>query len=440
MPLTWTAAQILALAPDASAASSGKQLANTAKWRSLGHDEQAAWGECQGSGKDPYQTIIDLAEPAFRCSCPSRKFPCKHGLGLFLILAVSPQAMKETAPPAWVTAWITGRAKRAQAAPKKDAPPDPAARAKRDADRQGKVAAGLADLARWLRDIVRHGLAETQAQPYRFWDTPAARLVDAQAPGVARLVRDLAGIPASGEGWPDRLLEQLGKLHLLLEGFQRLDTLPPAAQADIRTLIGWTQAQEELLAAPGTRDRWLILGQQLEEDGKLRVQRTWLWGAETERGALVLDFAHGNSPLDKSLVPGTALDADLVFYPSAYPLRALVGTRHAVATPVAHLPGYPTISAALDAYATALSQNPWVDLLPLALEAVVPARLDDRWALHDTAGHLLPLPATYDRGWHLLALSGGHPVTVFGEWDGDVLRPLSVWAAGRFVLLGSPNS
>ena len=41
----------------------------------------------QGSAASPYQTGIDLSEPAFQCTCPSHKFPCKHGLGLFLLLA-----------------------------------------------------------------------------------------------------------------------------------------------------------------------------------------------------------------------------------------------------------------------------------------------------------------------------------------------------------------
>ncbi len=34
--------------------------------------EAAVCGLCQGSGKNPYQTQIDLIGPAFRCSCPSR--------------------------------------------------------------------------------------------------------------------------------------------------------------------------------------------------------------------------------------------------------------------------------------------------------------------------------------------------------------------------------
>ncbi len=32
------------------------------RWVSLGENEQAIWGECQGSGKLPYQTQIDLRD------------------------------------------------------------------------------------------------------------------------------------------------------------------------------------------------------------------------------------------------------------------------------------------------------------------------------------------------------------------------------------------
>jgi hypothetical protein len=33
----------------------------------------------------------------------------------------------------------------------------------------------------------------------------------------------------------------------------------------------------------------------------------------------------------------------------------------------------------------------------------------------------------------LAAISGGHPCDVFGEWDGERLRPLGVWIDGRYV-------
>jgi hypothetical protein len=93
MPRAFTYEEVLRLAPDASSAESAQGLAQVRKWASLGADAEAVWGECQGSDAKPYQVQIALAEPAFKCSCPSRKFPCKHGLGLLLILSATPEAI-----------------------------------------------------------------------------------------------------------------------------------------------------------------------------------------------------------------------------------------------------------------------------------------------------------------------------------------------------------
>src|SRR6185436_6036947 len=79
--MNWTEEQVLSLAPDESAKKSGRELASPSKWVSRSANEKALWGECKGSGANPYKTQIDLSNIAFKCSCPSRKFPCKHGLG-----------------------------------------------------------------------------------------------------------------------------------------------------------------------------------------------------------------------------------------------------------------------------------------------------------------------------------------------------------------------
>jgi len=206
MSETWTAERILALAPDASSAKSGRELANARKWQKLGHDERSAWGLCQGSGANPYQTQIDLSEPAFKCSCPSRKFPCKHGLGLFLLLAGTQGAFTENTRPAWVDEWLSKRTQKTEEKAKKreDAaaePVDPAAAQKRQAAREKKVAGGLKEIELWLHDLVRQGLAAVQTRPYAFWESAAARMVDAQCPGVARLVREMGATASSGGGW-----------------------------------------------------------------------------------------------------------------------------------------------------------------------------------------------------------------------------------------------
>ena len=400
----------------------------------LGTTEEAAWGECQGSGKNPYQTQVALAEPAFKCSCPSRKFPCKHGLGLLLLLDKQPEAFDQAEPPAWVSQWLAGRAQKAgqKASKPEKAEADPAAQAKRTAGREAKVTAGLTEMDRWLRDLVRAGLADAPAKPYKFWDAQAARLVDSQAPGAARLVRALAG---ASTGEADRLLERLGRLHLLAEGWRNVGALPDETQADMRAALGFTVREEDVLAGPPVRDLWLVLGQSVEEEDRLRVQRTWLHGRETGRDALVLQFVHASQSLETGLVPGSSFEAGLAFYPSACPLRALVAARHSTPTPLTGLPGYFSVRDMIGAYADALARQPWLERFPSALSGVTPQRDGARWIVRDSGDVFLPLAVSDEQGWRLLSLSGGHPLALFGTWDGDALSPLSAFTDGRFTSL-----
>src|SRR6187402_288673 len=141
---TLTTEQVLALAPDAASVKAGQGLANPGKWVSLGRGGRSVWGECQGSGKDPYRTQADLSGPAFHCSCPSRKFPCKHGLGLLLLLAGNAARVAEAAAPAWVSEWIAkrdaGAEKKAAKVETETAPTDPETAARREADREKRAA------------------------------------------------------------------------------------------------------------------------------------------------------------------------------------------------------------------------------------------------------------------------------------------------------------
>ncbi|HVG01181.1 MAG TPA: hypothetical protein VND68_15180 [Chloroflexia bacterium] len=283
-----------------------------------------------------------------------------------------------------------------------------------------------------MDDLARNGLASAQTQPFTYWERTAARLVDAQAPGAARLVKEMAAIAQSGDGWAERMLGAVGRLHLLLEGYRRIDSLPPQTQADIRTLLGWTLNQDELLAQAGVRDRWAVLGQRVEDEDRLKVKRTWLWGEESGQWALVLHFAHGKDPLDVSLMPGTIIDATLVFYEGSEPKRALVKDKQGPPEPLTAMPGK-ALPAAIEAYSRTLVANPWLERFPFSLAEVIPVRQDagegrSGWAIRDAQGYTLPLAAHPEGWWPLLALSGGAPISIFGEWNGNYLLPLSAWS------------
>lgn len=312
-------------------------------------------------------------------------------------------------------------------------PANPEAQAKRAAKRFSKVTAGMQDLEVWLRDLVSSGLATAQGQPYSFWDDTAARLVDAQASGVARLVKEMGSISHSGTGWQERLLSQLGRVYLLIESFKRLETLPIPVQADIRTQIGFSQNQQELLTQQGVEDCWLILGQSLAEEERLKIQRNWLWGKQRQQQALIINFAHGSQPLDNTLVAGSCIHGELVFFESAYPLRAIFKTRQETVTEIDSMPGYSNFSNMMQEYSQALASNPWIEKFPAAVCKVIPIKQSDNWFLRDEDKRLLPLKSKSNKNWQLLALSGGYPIDIFGEWDGELFLPLTVWVENRFV-------
>src|SRR4029079_11078341 len=122
--------------------------------------------------------------------------------------------------------------------------------------------------------------------------------------------------------------------------------------------------REDVLAGPQVRDRWIVLTRVVIEQERLRVQRTWLWGVETGRPALLLDFAPRGAPLEPRPAPGMAMDAALAFHPSATPLRALVAESGGIdAAPGAF--GSGGAGDALRSAAAAIAANPWLEEWPV---------------------------------------------------------------------------
>jgi hypothetical protein len=115
-------------------------------------------------------------------------------------------------------------------------------------------------------------------------------------------------------------------------------------------------------------------------------------------------------------------------------LRALLKSA-GVVEPLDRLPSQAGLAQAAAAYGGAVACNPWIEHFPASIDAVTPVRINDTWWVRDAAGDGWPLASDFAAAWPLLAVSGGTPVPVFGEWDGEGFWPLSVWADGRLVLL-----
>ncbi|MEG8276959.1 SWIM zinc finger family protein [Streptomyces sp. AHA2] len=436
----WTADQVLALAPDAASRKAGSKLGTAGPWSEAGStDEGTVWGLCKGSGSRPYQTVVDLADasgPAYKCSCPSRKFPCKHALGLLLLWAGGDGAVPSGQPPEWAGQWTAGRRRRADA--RKDgegagapsASADPEAARRRAERRAERVTAGATELEQRLTDLLRGGLASAEQAGYGLWEETAARMVDAQAQGLAARVRELGAVPSTGPGWPVRLLEECALLHLLCQGWLRRERLPDGLAATVRSRIGLPASAD----GPPQKDSWLVLARYDTTDPRLTTRRTWLHGAETQRTVLLLSYGAAGRAPELSLPVGLALEAEVSAYPGAGQLRVALGEQFAPPAPTVMRPPGLTTTLAAARYGDALREDPWLESVPVTLDRVVPVPDGDSWQLADAdEDAALPLtPAARSRPglWRLVALSGGAPVKVFGECGHQGFTPLTAWPEG----------
>lgn len=449
--MPWSIEQVVAIAPTPARFAAADAIATPSRWVALGADDSAAWGRCRGSGREPYETLVDHRHLAWRCSCPSRSHPCKHALAL-LIMWVKGQVPEAVAPAA-TRAWVDGHARREAERATGGAPPDtapPSTPADADApepapgepasdlDRQrderiARLQAGLLELDRWLDDRVRTGLADPALARYATWDDLAARLVDARAGALANRVRRLAGVVGARPDWHEVVLAELGVLHLLAVAGQRVPTLPGGLADAVATACGWQVRQADVLAGVPETDTWIVAGRSDTREDRIEVRRTWLRGQQSGAWAMVLSFAAYRQALDTSLAVGDAFTADVHRYPGGS-WRALLGTRHGEQATHPVAPPAVDIAGACAEVGTALAREPWLDRVPVTVTAT-PSVDGSRWVLTDGGGALALAPDAPGLAT-LLAASAGRPVTVTVEWTIDGAVPLAVHLPDRALDIG----
>lgn len=437
----WTTAQVAELAPDARSMAAARKLASAGPWSEVGATDTLVWGRCQGSGARPYQVSIDLTGPAWSCTCPSRKLPCKHALALLLLWVESDGAVEEaTAPADFAGDWIRARAHRAEARTARasgteadEGPVDPEAAAKRLARRLTLMTDGLADFQRWLFDLVRAGLAGARQHPYAFWDQAAARLVDAQLPGLAERVRAVPGDIARRDDWADHLLAEVSRWYLATELWGHCEALEPADAAELRAYLGWPWAAAEIEAGERIHDRWLVCGVHRTESTQVQSQRTWLWGLGTATTVLVLDFAAAGGAFGVAHVVGSVVDAQVALYPGHEPRRGRFVGEPVVVDRSADLPPAQRFAGAHRTVAQGEARTPWRDRWPVTVHAGFGVGDDGLVALVDPEG--VGLPVVDVDPWSALAVTGGHRTPVFAELEDGSIRPLTAVVDGALVPL-----
>jgi len=429
-----TEVQILTLAPDAASQKAGKDLAKTDKWVSYGADTTAIWGECQGSGNKPYQTQIDSQNIAFKCSCPSRKFPCKHGLGLLLLFSKNGSVFVAKEQPLWVKDWISKRSEKSEKTDGGTSKPiDEAAQAKRLQARVKKVNDGIEELLLWIKDIIRNGLTNIPGKdpPLR---NMSKRMVDAQAPGLSGILNSFEEINFYKEGWQSLFLDRLLTLYLLISGYKNLDLLNSELKQEILSWIGFSQSHEELKAQEGIRDDWFVMGKQVSTEAKLTTERNWLYGLNSKRYALVLQFYVSNQFKGFTLTSGSVIDAELVFYNQGLSIRAFLKQQHETKKFMPVI-GYNNWKEVIAGQVAVYEKNPFTNELPVIVEQLKPVAYNEQWWLKDMENDVMLMKLPGEALWRFLALGGGRSARIALVGKENEFMPLGMWLKNEYQVI-----
>lgn len=449
--MTITVQAVESIAPDQASLKAAAKLMKPAKWPVMAEDPNGTlmWAECQGSGANPYRVAADKSDLGCKCTCPSRKFPCKHSLALMWFKAEGNVTFQSGAPPEWVLEWVGRRRKTSGGtAPKStpdkknlsaakrieaEAPPDPKAQArklaaakKRAETTEKSMIASTLELDQWIEDQLRTGLSGLLENLTDRCRKIAARLVDCKAGSLAGRLDEM---PSRLLSYPIEIraeiaLSELSKLVLLSKSFRDNPKAP-----DLRRLIGTTETRQQILDNPEAlrvKSTWEFLGEQVitRRDG-LVAQYSWLLNLEdhAQRFALLLDFFPASAGKRGGAANiGEQFEAELIFYPNPSPLRAVVGERGSGIVSLKFWPAAP--QSPLSTFRDTLHAAPWTLSAPLLLPSGRILEDDAGRQWWSGAGENLPLSTALDD----IAL--GMPLSSsVGIWDGRSLSLISSQSA-----------
>ena len=189
--------QIAAMAPNANAVNNARKIVKSGGFteHARSEDDTFYMGSCKGSGSSAYRVTLDFADndaPVCRCSCPSRQFPCKHGLALMMELSQGrhwdicdiPQDILDKRAKKDVRAGKKESQGDRPRAPKKT---NQAARTKK----LKKQLEGLDLAEKVVRELVEAGLGTLNGTSVKVYQDLAKQLGDYYLPGPQRLVQSL---------------------------------------------------------------------------------------------------------------------------------------------------------------------------------------------------------------------------------------------------------
>jgi hypothetical protein len=435
--------EINALATDEQTALRGQKLANVNKWTVLGYKDNVLWGECPGSAADAYLVIADINGPTFSCSCPVRKLPCKHCMALMFMrenellpsTAELPEKVKK-----WAERNIKLATKEIKTVDKINDTASAEAKEKRDVGRLQLMSNGVSDLKRWLSDTVSLGLANLAHDNKQFWENAAARFKDSKLSKVAYTVREIAEEFTVTVDNSEKIAIQFGEISLLVKAFEKIEHCDPIFKEELLNQLGRLLKKSDVIdnAQILKGDFFVFAIKETYNLDGLQERRVWLMHIETGKTALLQDFIFfGSSSFEYNYRLGAVYEMEIYYYPATLQQRAVMFSINFKDNPydIASF-GYPDFEVLMTNLSALIQLNPWLKHDAMILNQVIPVFDKKERFIVDNLFRKIPLKKCSDKKMmKLLALSGGEPISISGEFDFNSFDVLAYIKEGRLIKL-----
>ena len=208
---------VRSLAPNTSAVSNGQKISRSGGFISLcrSEDKTLIFGECKGSGSKPYNTSADFSgdSPVFRCSCPSRQFPCKHSLAI-MFEWLAGKEFKVSEVPDDIAAKREKIAKKAEKAAAAESTSDSEKKKKTNkaavTKKLKKQAEGLDLAENFVNDILNRGISSVNSSSAMQYKNIAKQLGDYYLPEPQAIMNEIISAAEKiSENPDDREAERL---------------------------------------------------------------------------------------------------------------------------------------------------------------------------------------------------------------------------------------
>ncbi|MCM1132918.1 MAG: hypothetical protein NC340_05560 [Ruminococcus flavefaciens] len=197
---------IISSAPNSTAVANARKISRTGGFYSLKKtaDDTLIYGECKGSSAKPYYTSADFMgeTPVFRCSCPSRQFPCKHSIAIMFDWLAGKDFETGEVPDDIVSKRkkIEDKAKKAESgeAPKPKKPNKSAITKKLKKQREGLELA-----ERFVNDILSRGVSSVNSASCSQYQALAKQLGDYYLPEPQAIMLEIISLSRNLSEKPD---------------------------------------------------------------------------------------------------------------------------------------------------------------------------------------------------------------------------------------------